>query len=138
MRDQFKIRNISRRALGYGMPGRSVDGNDVIAVYQEVRSAVNTARSGKGPSLIEAKTYRWRGHIEGDSQVYQPKEEIALWMRRCPIKRLKKRLKQQGLLTEEEFTLMDKNSKGKVEAAVEFADRSPWPSPEEALEDVLA
>lgn len=139
LRDQFKIDNISSRAAGYGIPGTSVDGNDVEAVYLAVSTSVERAREGQGPSLIEARTYRWRGHFEAmDHQLYQPEDEREAWRRKCPIARLKRQLLDERALTEEEFSGMEAWAKGKVEAAVEFARNSPTPEPHEALEDVYA
>lgn len=139
LRDQFKIDNISARASAYGMPGISVDGNDVEAVYEAVSTSVAMARDGEGPSLIEAKTYRWRGHFEAmDHQLYQPEEEREAWRQKCPVLRLRSRLLDEGRLSEEEFAQMEARAKERVEAAVEFARQSPVPEAEEALDDVYA
>jgi len=139
LRDQFNIDNISARATGYGVPGVSVDGNDVEAVYEAASAAVARAREGEGPSLIEARTYRWRGHFEAmDHQLYQPEAERDAWKRRCPIQRLKRQLLNAGALTEEVFGQMEAWARDKVEAAVEYARKSPVPEPREALEDMYA
>ncbi len=139
LREQLNIDNISARATGYGIPGISVDGNDVEAVYEAASASVARARDGEGPSLIETKTYRWRGHFEKmDHQLYQPEEERKEWEQRCPILRLRRRLLDEGAVSEDELDGMEASAREKVEAAVEFARRSPAPEPTEALEDVYA
>lgn len=133
-----RIQDISDRARGYAIPGVSIDGNEAIAVYETAREAVGRARGGKGPTLIECKTYRWRGHFEGDPQPYRPKEEVEEWMRRCPIDRLKGRLLLQKLFSDREWEEMVRTIELELEEAVRFAEESPFPEPQEALEDVYA
>ncbi len=96
------IPNIADRAAAYGIPGVTVDGNDVLAVYEAVGKAVARARESQGPTSVECKTYRWHGHFEGDVQTYKPKEEVEEWMKRDPIPRFRKRLVEMGTLTEKE------------------------------------
>jgi len=103
----FAIERISDRAAGYGMPGVTVDGNDLMAVYEAVSEAVKRARKGKGPSLIENVTYRWRGHSKSDVNRYRTKEEIEAWKQKCPIQRFRARLIEEGVLTEEKADLID-------------------------------
>jgi pyruvate dehydrogenase E1 component alpha subunit len=132
------IPNISDRATAYGIPGLTVDGNDVIAVYEAVSEAVKRARNGNGPTLIEAKTYRWRGHFEGDPVLYRPQEELEEWKKRDPIKLFKERLVNSGIATEDEIAQIEKKIEEEVEEAVKFAEESPYPNLEETLEDVYA
>jgi acetoin:2,6-dichlorophenolindophenol oxidoreductase subunit alpha len=132
------LKNMADRAIAYAMPGEVVDGNDVIAVYQATRRARDFALAGRGPTLLECKTYRCRGHGEGDHQLYQPKDEIAAWQEKCPIPRLRDEVLSQGLITGEELRVMEAKISEIVEDAVRFAEESPYPAPEEALEDVFA
>jgi len=131
-----KLANLSDRAKAYGIPGKTVDGNDVLAVYEAVGEAVARARKGQGPTLIECKTYRHRGHFEGDPQTYKAKEEVGEWMKKDPIPRFRKRLIEMGVLTEEEANKIGQEMKEEIEKAVKFAEGSPYPAPEEAIEDV--
>jgi TPP-dependent pyruvate/acetoin dehydrogenase alpha subunit len=132
--------NVAGRAAGYGMPGVVVDGNDVLAVYEAATEAVARARAGEGPTLIECKTYRWRAHTERLGAVDpRPPEEIAAWMARDPIRHLVDELKQQqGQYSDTEFQALDDEVMAVVEAAVAFAEASPFPAPEAALDDVFA
>jgi len=132
------IPNIVNRADAYGIPGRTADGNDVLAVYEAVGEAVTRAKRGEGPTLIECKTYRWRGHFEGDMQTYKPKEEVEEWMKKEPIPGFKKKLIETGILTEKEANGIDQAMLGEMDEAVKFAKESPFPAPEETLEDVYA
>ena len=128
------IQDVSARASAYGMPGVTVDGNDVMAVYETVSEAVKRARSGEGPTLVECKTYRWKGHFEGDPMVYRAREELEEWKKKDPITRFRKQLR--GFLSEADFERIDKDAKEEVERAVKFAEESPWPEGPEALEDL--
>ncbi|MGB3933224.1 MAG: thiamine pyrophosphate-dependent dehydrogenase E1 component subunit alpha [bacterium] len=132
------ITDIADRATAYGIPGVVVDGNDVMAVYEAVGEAVKRARAGEGPSLVECKTYRWRGHFEGDPQMYRPQEEIEEWKAKDPIPRFEALLAEMGVMTAEEAEAIRKEVAAEVEAAVEFAEKSPEPAPEAALEDHYA
>ena len=96
------------------------------------------ARNGEGPTLIEAKTYRWHGHMEGDPQLYKPKEEMEEWMKKDPIPRYEKYLMENGVMTEEEMNKVKKEMEAEIDRATQFAEESPEPSPEEVLEDVFA
>lgn len=136
--DTCKLPNVADRASAYGIPDVTVDGNDVIAVYEAVGEAVARARKGEGPTLIECKTYRWHGHFEGDSQTYKPKEEIEEWLKKDPIPAFRKRLIEMAVLTEEDADKIDQEINEQIEKAVKFAEESPFPAPEEALEDVFA
>jgi len=132
------LENIADRAAAYGIPGMVVDGNDVLAVYEAARKAVERAREGKGPTLIECKTYRRRGHSRFDPATYRPKEEVEKWLKKDPLTRFRARLLETGILTEEEAKKIEREGFTAVEEAVKFALESPYPEPKEALEDVYA
>lgn len=132
------VADIADRAAAYDMPGVVVDGNDVLAVYEAVGEAAARARRGDGPSLIECKTYRWRGHFEGDVCTYRDEAELQTWMEKDPIKRLGERLRDQGILTDERDRSLREAVAKELEEAVSFAEQSPLPAPEEVLEDVYA
>lgn len=134
----MNIDKISTRAVSYGIPGETVDGNDILAVYQVVKEAVEIARSGEGPSLIENVTYRWRGHSKSDRNLYRTQEEIDMWMERCPIRRFKKVLIDSGQLSEEEVGSIDQEAKAIIERATEEASAFPEPNPEHMEEEVYA
>ncbi len=130
------IDKISDRAASYGMPGVTVDGNDVLAVYEACSEAVKRARAGEGPSLVENSTYRWRGHSKSDANRYRTKEEIQEWMEKDPIKRFREQLIKEGTLTPEEADRMHEEAEATIEAAVEFAENSPEPALDTILEGV--
>ncbi|MCR4406807.1 MAG: pyruvate dehydrogenase (acetyl-transferring) E1 component subunit alpha [Anaerolineae bacterium] len=134
----FPIERISDRAAAYGMPGVTVDGNDVMAVYEAVSQAVKRARAGEGPTLIENVTYRWRGHSKSDANRYRTREEIEAWKQKCPIKRFRARLIEEGILTEEEADRIAQEAYAAVDAAVAFAEASPEPALETIEEGVYA
>jgi len=133
-----KLPDAAARACAYGIPGEVVDGMDVLAVRGAVKKAVDRARSGKGPTLIECKTYRYYGHSHSDPRAYRTKEEEAAWKVRDPINALRDGLIAIGWLTEEEFDRMDETVQTKLETAVQFAQSSPEPSPDELTTDVFA
>jgi pyruvate dehydrogenase E1 component alpha subunit len=132
------IENVADRAAAYGIPGVVVDGNDVLAVHEAAQRAVERARKGEGPTLIECKTYRHKGHSRVDPAKYRPKEEVEQWLAKDPIKRFREKLLQTNTLTESEIQQIEKEVSNEVEEAVKFAMESPYPAPEEALEDVYA
>lgn len=132
------IENVADRAVAYGIPGVVIDGNDVLAVYDSAWKAVERARKGEGPTLIECKTYRHKGHSRVDPARYRPKEEVEEWLRKDPIKRFKERLLQTNILAEAELQQIEKKVSNEIEEAVKFATESPYPAPEEALENVYA
>jgi len=132
----MSVENIADRAVAYGIPGVTVDGNDVLAVYEAASEAVNRARRGGGPTLIECKTYRQKGHSRFDPAAYRPKKEVEEWLKKDPIPRLKTKLVEMSVLTEEEDERLRRKAKADVEEAVKFAMESPFPESEEALEDV--
>jgi len=132
------IENVADRAAAYGIPGTVADGNDVLAVYEITQKAVERARKGEGPTLIECKTYRHKGHSRVDPAKYRPKKEVEEWLAKDPIKRFKQKLLQTNTLTETELQQTEKEVSTEIEEAVKFAKESPHPTPEEALEDVYA
>ena len=130
----FKIERISDRAAAYGMPGETIDGNDVIAVYKAVQSAAKRARSGDGPTLIEAITYRYKGHSKSDRQLYRTREEVKQWMEKDPIERFRRLLD----VSDAEFEKMQQEAKEKIKKAVGFAENSPEPDVATILEGIYA
>ncbi len=132
------IANLSDRAVSYGIPGISVDGNNVIAVYEAVSTAVERARNGDGPSLVECKTYRLHGHFEGDPQKYKPGAEVSAWWEKEPIERSRKKFIEMGIMTDADVERIQIDIDEEIERAVEFATESPYPEPIETLDDVYA
>jgi len=132
-----KIVDISIRAKGYGIPGITIDGNDVMLVYKTALEAVDRARQGEGPTLIECKTYRHKGHFVGDPEPYRDQEEVKKWVvERDPIKRYRTYLLESGIYTKEELDAIYKEIKEEIAEAIRFAEESPLPKPEETLEDL--
>lgn len=131
-----KIKDVAARASAYDMPAVTVDGNDVIEVYQAAKEAVKRARDGGGPTFIECKTYRWRGHWEGDPQPYRTQDEVKEWKLKCPITRFRRYLIENKVMLKQELESIDKIIEDELQKAVEFARISPFPEPEEALDDV--
>lgn len=132
------VHRIAVRAAGYSMPGITVDGNDVLAVRDQAAQAVARARKGEGPTLLEALTYRWRGHFEGDPQRYRTKQEVEEAKGRDPILKLAAILKKKKLLPKALEERIQREIQEEIEEAVLFAQESPYPEPEEALEDLYA
>jgi pyruvate dehydrogenase E1 component alpha subunit len=131
-------KDIAIRAKAYDIPGILVDGNDVLEVYRVTKEAVERARKGEGPSLIECKTYRWKGHNVGDpGRVYRLEKETKEWKERCPIKTFRERLIKDKISSEEELSLIEKNTKEIIKEAVDFAIQSPYPDEKEAYEDLF-
>jgi pyruvate dehydrogenase E1 component alpha subunit len=124
--------------VGYAIPGLAIDGNDVIAVYEACKEAVDRARAGMGPTLIECKTYRWRAHFEGEPDTYRPPEEVEAWLKREPIAPYRSLLVEQGIVTDAEADEIETGVLEELNQAVEFARTSPLPEPESALEDLWA
>lgn len=138
--EAISILKISDRALGYGIQGITIDGNDVTEIYIQMREAVERARSGKGPTLLDCVTYRFFGHFTGDPGrgiTYRSREEMEEWLERCPIKRLREYLFREGLLSDEKEKEIQSNVKRSIEEAVRFAQESPFPDPEEATQDLF-
>ncbi len=133
------VQDIYKKAESYNMPGAVVDGNDVLAVNEAAREFITKAREGGGPALLECKTYRWHEHFE--STVFpdmRPAEEVEIWKKKCPVTRAEKLLTDEGILSKQELDDMNSEILGKIEEAVKFAEESPFPDPEEALEDVYS
>lgn len=131
------VENAADRAKAYNIPGIIVDGNDVEAVYNVVKEAVERARKGEGPSLIEAKTYRWLGHSKSDPRVYRTREEEEEWKQKCPIKRYRQQLISEGI-EEEVLNKIEKEVEDEIKKALEYAQNSPEPKVEEIMEGVYA
>jgi pyruvate dehydrogenase E1 component alpha subunit len=125
---QARVPDVSARAAGYGLPGVIVDGNDVLDVYRAAREAVGRARRGEGPTLIECKTMRMRGHSEHDDASYVPRELLEEWRGKDPIQRFETRLREQGILEETGVAQVAKRIAEELEVAVAWADASPFPA----------
>jgi 2-oxoisovalerate dehydrogenase E1 component len=131
-----KVVDIAARAAAYGIPGEVVDGMDLFAVRAAVARAAARAREGKGPSLLECKTYRWYGHSRSDPRVYRTRKEEKLWKKRDPISTLQTRLVSEGMAEEAEIRAVESKAQAAIQAATDYALNSPWPSPEKLYEDV--
>ena len=134
----MNIDDIASRAGSYGIPGYSVDGNDVLAVYQVASKAIDYARTGNGPTLINCLSYRWRGHSKSDRNLYRTAEEIQAWKKKCPINRYKKVLIDAGIMDQDEVASVDKSAKDKIDSAAEEAKTFPEPSPANMENEVYA
>ena len=135
IREQAAVEDLAIRAAGYGMPGVTVDGNDVLAVYAAVKEAVDRARAGQGPSLIECKTMRMSGHGTHDPATYIPKEELEKWKKEDPILRFREYLTTKGCLPEPEQKKIEERIEREIEEAVEYARTQPMPEPEDLLKE---
>ncbi|HWQ83206.1 MAG TPA: thiamine pyrophosphate-dependent enzyme, partial [Anaerolineales bacterium] len=125
-----KSANVAGRAAGYGLPGVVVDGNDVLAVYQAAKEAVQRARAGEGPTLLECQTYRTRAHSEGMRDAgYRTVEEVERWKARDPIQLWKSHMLEQGLVREVEISALEAEVLKRAEDAAQFARQSPLPDP---------
>ena len=138
IKEVFNIDRISDRKTAYGIDGITIDGNNVIEVFNTVSHFAEVCREGKGPVLIESLTYRWSGHSKSDPQVYRTKEEVKKWMGKDPIKNYKKVLFNKKVLTEKEDKDIEDDVKYRIEQAARFAMESPFPDPSEVEEDVYA
>jgi pyruvate dehydrogenase E1 component alpha subunit len=132
------VERISQRAVSYNIPGATVDGNDLLAVYQAVKEAVERARAGEGPSLIENVTYRWRGHSKSDRQRYRTREEVKEWQARDPITRLRAKLLEAGLFSEAKLDQVSAEAQQIIEDSVAFAEAAAEPDPATIMEGVYA
>ena len=133
-----KVENIADRAAGYGIPGVVVDGQNVIAVYAVARRAVQRARDGEGPTLIEAKTYRYYGHFEGDAMKYRTAEELDSYRQRDPLKVFREEIAPQAGISSEDLQTINAEADRRLQAAIQFAKSSSMPRPEECLTDVYS
>jgi TPP-dependent pyruvate/acetoin dehydrogenase alpha subunit len=141
LRESVGLPELSERARGYGIPGVRVDGNDVLAVHAAAGEAVRRARAGEGPTLLDCLTYRFFGHFTGDKGhgiAYRTKQEMEEWRSRCPIARLRRNILDAAIATDEQLEKIEKQVEALIAAAVQYGLDSPWPSPEEAIEDVFA
>ncbi|MFF0989422.1 thiamine pyrophosphate-dependent dehydrogenase E1 component subunit alpha [Kocuria nitroreducens] len=134
----FRLEKLSDRALGYGLPGVTVDGNDVQAVHDAVQTAVDRARSGGGPTFIEALTYRWKGHSKSDKNLYRTREEIQEWQGRDPILAFEKQVVEHGTLDEGQLEEVRTAVRDELRAAVRAANAAPESSVDDLLSAVYA
>jgi 2-oxoisovalerate dehydrogenase E1 component len=131
--------NVGSRADVYGLPGMTVDGNDVFAVSEAAEGAVTRARAGNGATLIECQTYRTRAHAEGMGDfTYRTREDVEAWKSRCPIQRLRKTLLEQEAATDDDLDAIDEEIQRQVKEAQQFAEGSAWPDPQTAATHVYA
>ncbi len=130
------VADIADRASAYDMPGVVVDGNDVMAVYEAAQEGINRARKGEGPCLIECKTYRHRGHFEGDPCVYRNEDELNEWKDKDPLPRFETKLLEMDVLTPDKISDIRGNIENALAEAVTYAEQSPFPEADEILEDV--
>lgn len=135
---QMAVARVSDRARGYGIPGITADGNDVFAVYDAVGAAVERARAGGGPSLLEFETFRMTGHSAHDDAGYVPRELFERWRERDPIARLERHLAGGALVDGEALREMEGRIEAEIDRAVEWAGGQPYPAPEECLRGVYA
>ncbi|MGZ4464011.1 MAG: thiamine pyrophosphate-dependent dehydrogenase E1 component subunit alpha [Nocardioides sp.] len=132
------VEHIAQRAAAYGIPGVTVDGNDVDAVYDAVSAAVARARAGEGPTLVENVTYRWKGHSKSDKNLYRTKEEIADWRSKDPILRFEAHVQEAGLLSHEEVQRVRTQALEEMREAVRAANSAPDADPTDLLDAVFA
>jgi pyruvate dehydrogenase E1 component alpha subunit len=133
----FIARKLSDRAIGYGMPGFDIDGNDIVACYETAAEAIERARKGKGPSFVVANTYRIFGHLEGDPQTYRPKGEAEEWRKFDPLPRYKKTLMDNRILTEAMAEKFENDVEAELDEAFEYARSLPFPKPDDLLKVAL-
>jgi 2-oxoisovalerate dehydrogenase E1 component len=133
-----RLESLADRAAAYGVPGLSIDGNDVEAVAETSRRLVGELRSGSGPALLECRTYRWHGHMEGDREPYRTEEEKATWKTRCPIARWSHRLVENRVMTRGEIDALREEVREEIERARRFAEQSAEPAPETLSVEVFA
>jgi len=134
----LKVKNISTRAEAYGMAGATVDGDDVLKVYEEAEKAIMRARDGQGPTLLECKTHRWFGHFAGDAQKYRPPKEIQEARGFDPIGKFQKFLLESKTITQGNIEAIEAKIKSEIEEAIAFAEKSPMAEMEELFNDVYA
>ena len=132
-----KCVDISEYSKSYVMEGITIDGNDPVIVYNEVKKAVDKARNGKGPTLIEAKTYRWYSHFEGEPDNYRPPEEIKKWKKNDPVLRFENFLVNKNIMTKHDIGILHNEIKKEIDSVVEYAKESPDPLIEDALKFVI-
>jgi pyruvate dehydrogenase E1 component alpha subunit len=133
---QMAVEDVASRAPGYGIPGEVVDGNDILAVYDSAKRAIDRARSGEGPSLIEYKTFRMTGHSAHDDAGYVPPEMFEEWKKKDPILCFEQNLIDEGALTQERLDEMQRECAMMIDDAVDWAEKQPYPVPEDVTRDV--
>ncbi len=138
VKEAFNIGKISDRKFAYGIDGLTIDGNDLIEVFNVVSHFADRCRAESAPVLIESLTYRWTGHSKSDAQVYRTKEEVKKWKEKDPIKRYKKILIDSKVLTENDDKELEKEAIDEIKKAAKFANASPFPDPSEVEDDVYA
>lgn len=138
VKDMVKIEDIATRASSYGIPGVVADGNDIIEMMNITNEAMERAKNGEGPTLIEAKTYRWKGHSKSDAKKYRTREEENEWREKDPIKRFKEILVTESIMTEEQAESLRKEALQEIEDAVAYAEEGPMPTEDDLLTDVFA
>lgn len=132
------VKSVAERSIAYGIPGRSVDGNDILEVREAALEAVERARKGGGPTLLENRTYRLRGHFEGDPQRYRTKEEVEKYLEKDPIRRFQEFLRNKKVLNEETDRKIWETIDSELNEAIRFAEESPYPQPMDALRDLYS
>ena len=138
VKEAFNIKRISDRKASYNMEGITIDGNNLIEVYNTVSHFADYTRAGNGPALIECLTYRWKGHSKSDAQVYRTKEELKSWMEKDPIPRYRDALLNSGTISAADDKEIEKEAMAGLQEALRFAESSPFPSPDDVEEDVYA
>jgi pyruvate dehydrogenase E1 component alpha subunit len=130
------VTDLSKKAEGFGVPGSRCDGMDVLDVHACVGEAMRKAREDREPQLVEAVTYRFRGHSMADPEEYRSKDEVEEWRKRDPINVFKGRLVDEGVLSEDDYEKLDEQAVAKIDEAVEFADNSPFPDLDSLYDDI--
>jgi len=134
------LERLSQRAASYNMPGDTIDGNNVIAVYETAGRAVERARAGEGPTLLECITYRWRGHHAGESEdglFYRAKEEVETWKKKDPIEQFQTLLLKDEVISEDQINKMEEEIQQEMDEAIEYANKSPYPEIESIYKNVF-
>jgi pyruvate dehydrogenase E1 component alpha subunit len=133
---QMAVENVADRAAAYGLPGEIIDGNDILAVWQATNRAIERARAGQGPTLIECKTFRMTGHSAHDDAGYVPPELFEFWEERDPIRKFERFLTQRGVVSASGIEEMQKRINREIDEAIQLAEKDPFPEPEDCLKDV--
>ena len=137
MEKQHNVEHLSATAEAYDIPGFTVDGMDVTAVYEAVEEARERAAAGDGPTFIEAETYRYEGHFEGDHEPYRTEKDVERWRDRDAVETFKERLVEAGVITQEEFEKIREEIEDEIDRAAEEAEAADYPDPSEAYEDMF-
>lgn len=138
IKEAFNIDRISDRKCAYGIDGITIDGNNIIEVYNTISHFGQVCREGNGPVIVESLTYRWKGHSKSDAQVYRSKEEVKEWMEKDPIKKYSKELISQNIISQKDDIELEKEVVEQIQKAIDFAIKSPLPDTLEIEEDVYA